>query len=48
MDCTWKDCKNEAVKSLKDKNGKIWARLCKSHHKEHEEAFDINKNNRKE
>ncbi len=41
MECTWKDCKKEAMRIQLDKNGKQWANLCEEHHNELEKAMDI-------
>ena len=40
MKCTWKDCTEEAIYPLLDKNGNQWAKLCEKHYNEHERAMD--------
>lgn len=40
MECTWRDCTEEAKETLKDKNGKPWAHLCEAHFKEHDSSME--------
>jgi hypothetical protein len=40
MKCTWKDCKLEATHSQLDNNGKEWANLCDTHHKELDDSLN--------
>lgn len=32
MDCTWSECDKIAACDQIDRNGKVWASLCKEHH----------------
>lgn len=34
MNCTWKECTHEGSIVQKDKNGNVWATLCKEHDSE--------------
>lgn len=38
--CTWKDCPDEGAHRLVDREGKVWARLCDAHQREHAAAFE--------
>ena len=31
--CTWKDCNNDSKKKQLDRDKKVWANLCRMHHK---------------
>ena len=38
--CTWKNCNEDSVTEEKDRNGRIWAKLCQEHHDELDKSLN--------